>query len=148
MNIIFMLICRYQIEMDSEESETPIEQESSRDCSFWSVDIPFSIDEIKGTGVEKKEEKKTRKKAEPREKFTTNHLVGENRDSRVDPEWKENWDWKWAEEYCTYNYVRIPNSWKIGYVDDDVPNMGKEWLWIDSVWGFFDKSNIMAMNLS
>jgi len=28
--------------------------------------------------VEKKEEKKTRKKAEPREKFTTNHLVGEN----------------------------------------------------------------------
>jgi len=37
---------------------------------------------------------------------------------------------------------------KIGYVDDDVPNMGKEWLWIDSVWGFFDKSNIMAMNLS
>jgi len=34
MNIIFMLICRYQIEMDSEESETPIDQESSRDCSF------------------------------------------------------------------------------------------------------------------
>ena len=64
--------------MDSEESETPIEQESSHYCLFWSIDIPFSIDEIKGTGTEKKEEKKTRKKAEPREKFTTNHLVGES----------------------------------------------------------------------
>ncbi len=42
-----------------------------------SIDIPFSIDEIKGTGTEKKEEKKTRKKAEPKEKFTTDHLIQE-----------------------------------------------------------------------
>ena len=147
MNIIFMLIWRYQIEMDSEESETPIEQESSRDCSFWSVDIPFSIDEIKGTGVEKKEEKKTRKKAEPREKFTTNHLVGEN----GIPELIRNGRKLRLKEQKSIVLIimwgyRIVE--KIGYVDDDVPNMGKEWLWIDSVWGFFDKSNIMAMNLS
>ena len=146
MSVIFILMFRYPIEMDSEESETPIEQESSRDCPFWSVDIPFSIDEIKGTGTEKKEEKKTRKKVEPREKFTTNHLVGENgipelirsgrrlrlKDQKsIVP--KIEWEYRIVE--------------KVGYGDDDVPNMGKEWLWIDSIWGFFDKSNAKIVNL-
>ena len=40
------------------------------------LDISYSIDQIKGIAPEGKEaEKKPRKKAEPKEKFTTDHLI-------------------------------------------------------------------------
>ena len=94
------------------------------------LEISYSIDQIKGIAPEGKEkEKKPRKKAEPKEKFTTDHLIQNKGIPLLIKRGRQLYlrDTKSIVVYKIYTiYVVVE---EIGSNYDNVSRVGKKRLW-------------------